>query len=122
MTTFQEDKEFARKRTAKVFMVACSIGAGIAVYVQLTKAILRFRIPQLLESGVVWFVSIGAALIYPVVAASLVKGVAILRIWAREDAPVLTPSSRLFLGAFWPITFPGAVILYTFLGLINRRF
>lgn len=67
---------------------------------------------------------LACALLYPVFAAVAVSIVLAVRNWASLDGTTspLNRGDKLILGAAWPFSLVAGVIVYTYLGLINRLF
>jgi sterol desaturase/sphingolipid hydroxylase (fatty acid hydroxylase superfamily) len=61
--------------------------------------------------------------VYPLVAAVVISICEALRLWAyKGKIEQWDQGTRLRLGAVWPLTFICSLIVYLFLGLINRIF
>jgi hypothetical protein len=67
--------------------------------------------------------SLLAAFAYPFIGAFTVRFCELLRSWGTKGKySKWDEGERLFLGAVWPITLAVSLIVYSFLGLINRLF
>jgi hypothetical protein len=64
-----------------------------------------------------------AALAYPIMGAIVISWCQALRNWAHEyDVEEWTKKDKIWLGAVWPISIVCCLIIYIFLGIINRMF
>ncbi len=68
-------------------------------------------------------VAVLIAISYPFLAVLAIRGSEWMNSWAYPGSRVKwSESSRLLLGAFWPLTFVVSLIVFLFLGVINRIF
>ncbi len=67
--------------------------------------------------------SMASAVLYPVIGAITVRLCEFLRTWGTKGVySKWNEGDRLFFGAVWPLTLMFSVIVYLYLGIINRLF
>jgi hypothetical protein len=107
----------------KVLMVLASLAMGYFIlFVQVGGDILykvQWENLTLAKLGV----SILTALAYPIIGAFMVRFCELLRGWGTKgEYSIWDSGERLFFGAIWPLTLTLSLIVYPFLGIINRLF
>jgi hypothetical protein len=98
---------------SKGLIICCSLFAGFIV---------ASIVGALTESFLLALpIFIIASFAYPFIGAFVVPVCEELRLWAHEDeVKPWTRDERAIFGAGWPLTLLVCLILYTFLGIINR--
>jgi hypothetical protein len=105
----------------KVLLSVVSLCFGILVFiVYLTGTEHRLSGLDVLIGAAI---GLGASLLYALSGVLVVRLYERMRSWAyRGDARPLTGKEKLRLAAFWPITLLTSLVVYLFLGIINRTF
>jgi hypothetical protein len=98
---------------SKTFLILISIFAGILVG-------WRFKSVDSIKSILIGLI---VSILYPIIAAGVIGLCEAMKNWAYcGKIKRWTQAKRLSLGALWPITLVFCIIVYSFLGIINRVF
>lgn len=106
----------------KVLLTITSITFGLLVFiVYLVATSSRGMGAVELITGLV--IGLFAAIAYAVIGGLVVRLYVALRAWAyRGDVIELSSKEKLRLATFWPITLMTSIVVFLFLGIINRIF
>lgn len=113
----------------KTVMVLTSISVGFLIFLaQIVSLNVEFgKTGYEIIWGRITLYKIGFSILssfaYPIVGAIVIRFCEFLRLWATKGEYYKWEGDlRLFFGALWPITLTFSLIIYSFLGIINRIF